>query len=144
MARREKRVRKASQSGLIVGRIEMNRKGYGFVEASEGDIYVAVKHTNGAMHGDVVGVRLRRSKGRPGRAGVVMKVLERAHESVVGRFHLHGRVGIVIPSDVRLRNDIFIDSRNTAGAENGDIVVVRLTMYPSRHAAAQGVVEEVL
>ncbi len=144
MARRDKRVRKATESGLIVGRIVMNRKGYGFVESPEGDIYVPAKHTYGAMNGDTVGVRAHANRGRPGRAGVVAKVLERANETLVGRFERHGRVGVVVPSDARIRNDVFVDAAHTADANNGDIVVVRMTAYPTRHTAAQGVIEEVL
>ena len=141
---RKKRMEKARQGGLIVGRISVNRRGYGFVEAEEGDIYVASRDMAGAMHRDVVGVRLTASRGRQGRSGVVAKVIERANETVVGRYERHGRLGIVVPSDPRIRTEVFVPSRDGAGAEDGDIVVARLTAYPSRRNAAQGVVEEVL
>jgi ribonuclease R len=141
---RSKRVTKAKRSGMVVGRITMNRKGFGFVDAPEGDIYVPVRETHGAMHGDIVGVRIRPGAGKQGPSGTVAKVLERANETLVGRFERHGRVGVVVPSDPRIHHDVFVDGRQTRDAETGDIVVVRLTAYPSRNAAAQGVIDEVL
>lgn len=141
---RPKRMAKAGRSGLIVGRISMNRKGYGFVSAAEGDIYVGARETNGAMHGDTVGVKLGSKAGKQGRSGTVVKVLERANTTLVGRFERSGRLGVVVPSDARIRHDVFVPHGSTADARTGDIVVVRLTAYPSRHNAAQGVVEEVL
>jgi ribonuclease R len=143
-SRKQRKTRKASAAGLIVGRIQMNRKGYGFVESAEGDIYVPAKRTGGAMHGDTVGVRLSASHGKRGRSGVVMKVLERGHESIVGRFERHGALGIVVPTDPRIRHDIFIQGRDAGGAEKGDIVVADIIAYPSRNNAAQGAVTEVL
>ncbi len=143
MARR-KRVEKARKGGSVVGRITINRRGYGFVEAEEGDIYVAGKDTAGAMHGDVVGVRVSSSRSRRGLSGVVQRVIERANTTVVGRFEHHGQVGIVVPSDPRIRTEVFVSARDASGAKAGDVVVARLVSYPSRRHAAQGVVEEVL
>jgi ribonuclease R len=141
---RSKRVEKARKGGLTIGRITINRRGYGFVQAEEGDIYVASRDTAGAMHRDVVGVRVSSTRGKQGRSGVVVKVIERANDTVVGRFERHGKVGIVVPTDPRIRTEVFVASRDAAGATDGDIVVARLTAYPSRRNAAQGVVEEVL
>ncbi len=141
---RNKRLIKAKRSGMVVGRISMNRKGYGFVEAPEGDIYVPVRETHGAMHGDIVGVRVRPGVGKQGRSGTVLKVFERANETVVGRFERHARLGVVVPVDPRIRHDVFVDGRDAGEAKTGDIVVARLTAFPSRHHAAQGLIEEVL
>ena len=141
---RPKRVNKAQRSGLVVGRISMNRKGFGFVSAPEGDIYVGARDTHGAMHGDTVGIRVSGHGGKHGRSGTVVKVLERANEMLVGRFERSGRLGVVIPSDPRIRHDVFVPQGSSAGAVTGDIVVVRLTAYPSRHNAAQGVVDEII
>lgn len=141
---RNKRTGKARRGGLIVGRIIVNRRGYGFLEADEGDIYIAARDAGGAMHRDLVGVKLTASQRGYGRSGVVMKVLERANETVVGRYERHGRIGIVVPLDPRIRTEVFVPAGDGSHAEDGDIVVVRLTAYPSRHNAAQGIVEEVL
>ncbi len=140
---RQKKMSQARSKGMLIGRISMHRKGYGFVAAPEGDIYVPVREVHGAMHGDTVGVRVR-SGGSRGRSGSVVKVLERANETVVGVYEEHGRMGIVVPHDPRLRHDIFIDGRDSGEANSGDVVMARILAYPSKNNAAQGRIEEVL
>ena len=141
---REKRTKKAHRAGLVVGPILMTRRGYGFVGAPEGDVYVARRDMAGAMHRDIVAVRLLPKRGHEGRSGAVARIVERANTTLVGSFERHGGIGIVVPSDSRLRTDVFVHMRDALGANDGDIVVVRLTVYPGRATAAQGVVEEVL
>lgn len=139
-----KRSAKAKRSGQVVGKLSLTRKGYGFVEAQDGDFYVGARDLNGAMHGDVVTLRPETRRGRQGKSGVVVRVLERAVTQVVGRFERHGAIGIVIPGDRRIRNDVFIAAGAIGEARTGDIVVARLTAYPTRTTAAQGVIEEVV
>lgn len=128
----------------VVGRISMTRRGYGFVAADGGDFYIGARDINGAMHGDTVVVRPDVKRGRQGRSGVVIRVLERANTTVVGRFEKHGAIGIVVPVDRRIRHDVFVPGNAIAGATTGDIVMTRLTAYPSRTQSMQGVVEEVI
>ena len=139
-----KRPTKTKRAGHVVGKISLTRKGYGFVEAQDGDFYVSARDLNGAMHGDLVTLRPETRRGRQGKSGVVVRVLERAVTQVVGRFERHGAIGIVIPGDRRIRNDVFIAASALGEARTGDIVVARLTAYPTRTTAAQGVVEEVV
>jgi ribonuclease R len=141
---RSKRERQPGRGGLVVGTISLTRRGYGFVDAPEGDIFVSARDTAGAMHGDTVAVRPQARRGREGRRGAVVRVLERRTTAVVGRFERHGAVGIVVPADPRVRTEVFVGAREAAGVRSGDIVVARITSYPSRHQAAQGFVEEVL
>jgi ribonuclease R len=122
----------------------MTRRGYGFVASEHGDYYVSARDGNGAMHGDLVQLRPDAKRGREGRSGVIVRVLERAVTQVVGRFERHGAIGIVIPSDRRIRTDVFIAKGAMGDAAHGDVVVVRLVGYPTRHEAAQGVVQEVI
>ncbi len=141
---RPKQSGKGRRSGLVVGKISMTRRGYGFVASEHGDYYVSARDANGAMHGDLVQLRPDAKRGREGRSGVVVRVLERAVTQVVGRFERHGAIGIVIPSDRRIRTDVFIAKNAIGDAEPGDIVVARLIGYPSRTQAAQGVIEEIV
>ncbi len=139
-----KKVAKGRRSGLVVGKISMTRRGYGFVASEHGDYYVSARDANGAMHGDLVQLRPDAKRGREGRSGVVVRVLERAVTQVVGRFERHGAIGIVVPADRRIRTDVFIAKNAIGEAEPGDIVVARLIGYPSRTQAAQGVIEEIV
>jgi len=141
---RQRKVSKAHRSGQIIGRITMTRRGYGFVAAQDGDFYVSARDTAGAMHGDTVALRPDTKRGKQGRSGVVVRVIERAVTQVVGRFEKHGAIGIVIPADRRIRHDVFIPGNAIGDARTGDVVVARLTAYPSKTQSAQGVVDEVV
>ena len=141
---RQKRTAKARRGGFIVGRITMTRRGYGFVSAPEGDYFIAARDIAGAMHGDTVTIRPDTKRGREGRSGVVTRIVERANTTVVGRFDRHGAIGIVTPADRRIRHDVFVAANAIGDATSGDIVVARLTGYPSRTHAAQGYIEEIV
>lgn len=139
-----KRGLKGGRKGLLVGRISMTRHGYGFVSASEGDYFVAARDVAGAMHGDTVALRPDRHRGRPGRSGSVVRVVERATTTVVGRFERHGAIGVVVPADRRIKHDLFVSPQGVGDARTGDVVVARITAYPSKGHAAQGYVEEIV
>ena len=130
---------------VVVGRLDMTRNGYGFVDAPSGSIYVAGGDLAGAMHGDIVGVRLNpRRGGQRGLSGVVDEIVERTRTEIAGRFEKLGRGGIVVPSDRRVRGELFLDSGHTAQARHGDMVVARITRYASARTAMQGEIVRVL
>ena len=97
-----------------VGRLNMHRDGYGFliadhpVEGLKGDVYIPRESAQAAMHGDRVVVRIARIE-RDGRAdGEIVKVLRRAHQTVVGEFRVRKRGNFVAPHDERIRQWIQI------------------------------------
>lgn len=132
------------ERGLLVGRVSMNRRGFAFVVTPVGDIYIGRRDTNGAMHGDTVALRLNNKRAREGRSGEIVQVLERAVTRVVGRYERHGALGIVTPTDSRVRSDIFVSDTGGLSPRPNDIVVARITRYATQRDAMQGVLEEVL
>src|SRR5882724_1606750 len=76
---------------LYVGRLQTHPAGYGFVTPERpleagGDIYISGPLLNEAMHGDRVVVRIERIK-EGGRAeGRIIRIVERANETIVGRY----------------------------------------------------------
>jgi len=96
------------------GRLNMHRDGYGFlipdhaIEGLRGDVYIPRESAQAAMHGDRVVVHIARIE-RDGRAdGEIIKVLRRAHQTVVGEFHIRKRGNFVAPHDERIRQWIQI------------------------------------
>jgi ribonuclease R len=133
------------ERNLLVGRLSMHRRGFAFVSTPLGEVYVARRDTGGALHGDTVAVRLHTQRARERRSGEVVQVLERGVTHVVGRLERHGALGIVVPTDPRIRHEVFVDmARSALEARDNDVVVVRVTRYPTRRDAMQGVIEEVL
>jgi len=110
-----------------------------------GDIYISGPLLNEAMHGDRVVVRIERVK-EGGRAeGRIIRILERANESIVGRYDRDDNgMGYVAPFDRRVLMDIYIPPGHEGGASPGEMVVVELTRWPTATRGAIGRVAEVL
>lgn len=131
---------------LVVGTLSCARSGDGFVQPERGgdDVYVPPHAQESAMDGDQVVVRV---EGKPrGRSpvGRVIKVLERARDTIVGTFHDSKGFGRVIPSDAKLGREIIIPGSEWKGATKGDIVVVRIDAYGSGRINATGHIQTVL
>ena len=136
---------------LHVGRLQAHPSGYGFVtpertlEPYGGDIYVSGPNLNEAMQGDRVVVRIERLKDGGRAEGRIIRILERANESVVGRYDRdESGAGFVVPFDRRVLMDVAIPPGQERGASPGEMVVVRLTRWPTPGRAARGEISEVL
>jgi ribonuclease R len=142
---------------LVVGRIEFNQNGFAFLRpdppADAGvraeprpDVYVAGEDTWVALHGDRVVVRLHRErrkfKGADKPAGRVIRILERASETMVGTLQKSHHFHYVIPDDPRSPHDIY--TKPALNAQVGDKVVVKLAEWTSRHVNPEGEIVEVL
>jgi len=159
---------------LVAGRLQTNPGGFGFVvpdEASEAlaptlrqaqgrpepgrgvserresrgkDIYIAAANLSEAMHGDRVLVRVERQTPR-GLEGRIVRILERAHDTVVGRFETDAAgLAYVVPFDRRITADIHVPSGQGGAAEPNDMVVVEITRWPTATRGPVGRVVEVL
>lgn len=134
------------QVNLVTGTVSAHRDGYGFVSAPDGrkDVFIPARFMREVMHGDRVVVRVERG-GRGGQPeGRVIRVLDRAHSTVVGRYEAGERFGYVVPVDPRLTHDVFIPTGADGGARPGQIVIARLDVYPGKNRNPEGTVTEVL
>jgi len=106
----------AAKKNLVAGELSVHRDGYGFVrprdpavrDRIQGDIYISPRDMNAAMSGDSVLVELRASRGDGRAEGVIVKVMGRAHPTVVGTFHYGDRYNYVQPIDDRLADPVMI------------------------------------
>lgn len=130
----------------LVGIFTGNAKGFGFVtiEGQEQDIFIPADKTGDALHGDKV--QIVASAARAGRRaeGAVIRVLERANETLVGYYQKSKNFGFVIPDNQKISTDIFIPQGKDMGAVNGHKVVVRLTDYGGERRNPEGVVTEII
>src|SRR5438445_1657322 len=154
-----------AEADLVAGKLSIHQAGYGFLipeTPGEPDIFIAAENTGTAMHGDRVVARISRDapygriKGR--RQGRVIRILERAHDTIVGTLQHSRNFYYVVPDDPRLVHDVYVhparDRRLPASAELprikqtaakvGDKVVVRLEAWESRHVNPDGEIIEVL
>lgn len=156
-----RRTPRANPHGVLV----MRAGRFGFVQTAEGEYFVPEQMLNGAFDGDLVelspqrggGARKgsKRARGAGGasssadeREGLpvarVVRVLDRAHDVVIGRYEVAEPFGVVVPSDARIPYDIFTRRADNPDIEHGSLVRVRISAFPTRRTAATGVVEEVL
>lgn len=145
---RKKKYGIAERMNLIPGRLQGNKKGFGFLIPDNPDIkdiFIPAGNLNGAMNNDKVIVRLTAGElGSRRSEGEVVKILKRANETVVGTFEGNNSFGFVIPDDPRIYQDIFIAKGDFNGATNGQKVVVKITVWPETRRNPEGVVVEVL
>jgi ribonuclease R len=135
---------------LVAGRLQTNPAGYGFV-APDGvdpgerqDIYIAAANLAEAMHGDRVLVRIERKTPR-GPEGRIVRILDRAHDTIVGRFETDGGgMMYVVPFDRRITADVHVPSGQSSSAEPDDMVVVEITRWPTASRGPVGRVVDVL
>ncbi len=133
---------------LVVGTIDGNEKGFGFLvpdDKTKEDIYIPSEDMNGAFHGDKVVVRLK-TRGLSGRRdeGEVIRIIERANETVVGTFESNKNFGFVIPDNIKIGYDIFIPKAEINGAKTNQKVVVKITQWPEKRRNPEGKIIEIL
>ncbi len=142
---------------VVIGVIRKYEKGFGFIEIREDrerlfkdgdnrDIFVAGKDMKDAMDGDAVSAELLpRHLWRGTRPEArVRKIVTRCTTEVAGTFYEEGSFSFVRPEGPKKRGDIFISARNTNGAEDGDMVVCKILMYPMDGQRAEGEITEII
>ena len=132
----------------VTGVFTANARGFGFVtaEGEEEDIFIPATYVNGALHKDVVKVKVTKKTGGEGkrREGMILKILERGCKTLVGTFQKNTSFGFVLPDDRHYDKDIFISKKHINGAKDGDKVVVRLTDFGGERKKPEGAVIEIL
>lgn len=114
-------------SNEIIGELRVNAQGYGFVVWEGGDdVFISQKNMGQALHKDKVSVRLFAVSSGKSAEGQIVKVLERARNSIVGTFRWGRKYGYVIPDELKIQKDIVIPSGAENAAEEGQKVVCQI------------------
>jgi ribonuclease R len=162
------------EANQLTGRLVAHRDGYGFVVPDaprkdlEGDLFIGRDAMGDAMHGDHVLASIEHRKrfgdSGPGRAeGRILRVIGRAHATVVGLFRYGSRGNTVAPYESRLLQEIIIpqgdeltpELQGKLGAHpprrgvrlpelDGAVVNVEMTRFPRGGVAPAGRVIEIL
>ena len=140
-----------SRMNLVVGRLSMSPKGFGFIipdvreTEDETDVFVPGGALQTAMHGDRVVARITPSEteGRA-REGEIIRILERVNTRIVGTFDRSKAFGFVTPDSAKIGRDVFVLKKDFSGAKTGSKVVVEITKWPEERRSAEGRIIEVL
>ena len=141
----------AEKMDVVVGRLQTNTGGFGFVVPehvepgqARQDIYIAASNMTEAMHGDRVVARVERQSER-GAEGQIIRILHRSQQTVVGRFEVDASdLGYVVPFDRRVLTDIHVPTGQWSSSEAGEMVLVEIARWPTATRGPVGRVIEVL
>ena len=136
------------EANLVIGTLQAHPKGFGFLipeEEGQKDVFIPSNCMNGAFNGDRISVRVtREDTSTRKREGEVVEVIERNTTKVVGVYEDSKNFGFVVSEDTRMSQDIFISKKDRNSAEDGDVVVVKITKWPERNRKPEGVITEIL
>ncbi|MDI3534605.1 MAG: ribonuclease [Thermosediminibacterales bacterium] len=133
---------------LVVGRLQGNPKGFAFLipdDLNFSDVFIPLENLNGAMHNDRVIVRISKKMHNGKSAeGEVIRILERANNTLIGTYEHSRYFGFVVPDDNRIFHDVFIPKDNSKGAKTGQKVVVMIEKWPEKRRNPEGRIIEIL
>jgi len=147
-----------SEADLVTGTLHVHQAGYAFLsrgKPGEPDLFISAENTGTAMHGDKVVARIirderysRAKSGRERTGGRVIRILERAHDSIVGTLQHSKNFFYVVPDDPRIVHNVYVQVPPQVilpkAPNPGDKVVVRLEPWESRHVNPEGQIIEIL
>lgn len=102
------------RSEYVAGRLSIHRDGFGFLirdpvpGESLADVFLPPGEAAKGMNGDRALVHITRQSGSGRAEGEIVRVLRRAHVTVVGEFRVHRRGNFVVPADDRIQQWIQI------------------------------------
>jgi ribonuclease R len=98
----------------VAGRVSIHRDGFGFLipdrvsQELQGDIFLPPSEAAKAMNADRAIARITRITNEGRAEGEIVKIIRRAHITVVGEFRIRKRGNFVVPSDDRIQQWIAI------------------------------------
>ncbi|MCP3907865.1 MAG: ribonuclease R [Oceanicoccus sp.] len=131
---------------LVRGRVSAHRDGYGFLIPQEGgdDLYLNSRQMNTVFDGDEVICRSAGYDHRGKLEGVIVEVIHRNTQQLVGRLNDENGVVFVAPDNAKINHDIIIPREAVGDAEVEQYVMVEITSQPGWRKPPTGRVLEVL
>ncbi|MFV3379298.1 ribonuclease R [Pseudomonas sp. NY15354] len=131
---------------LICGRVSGHRDGFGFLIPDDGseDLFLSPAQMRLVFDGDRGLARVSGVDRRGRREGVLVEIISRAHESVVGRYFEEGDIGYVTPDNPKIQQEVLVTAGRNGGAKIGQFVEIKITHWPTPRFQPQGDVVEVI
>jgi ribonuclease R len=127
--------------------------GFGFVrpegtqraEGRDADVFIPANKAGDAANGDIVSVRLEKTRGRMGKfEGRIIDVVERATNRFVGVYFEQAGMGLVQVDGKIFANPIYVGDPGAKGVRADDKVLIEMVRFPSHVRDGEGVIVEVL
>ena len=120
----------ADQLDLIHGTVIANPDGFGFLRPDSGvgdDLFLPPAEMRKVMHGDRAMASVTGLDRRGRREGVIVEVLERRLNRLIGRFTIESGISYVVPDDRRIQRNIQVPADARLQAQHGQLVVCEIT-----------------
>ena len=130
----------SAKMDLVKGRVSAHKDGFGFVIPDTGgsDLYISSREMRKVLHGDRVLAAVTGTDTKGRREGIIADILERANDSIVGRYVEENGIALVIPDDPRINQDVMIPLSDTLGARPGQVVVASIVKEPTERQSPVG------
>ncbi len=134
------------KTGVIIGTMDLSKKGMAFVTPDESDIEIAISSENlhNALHGDKVEVSLFARTSDGSQEGEVIRIVKRARTTFVGTIEKNKNFAFLVPNHRTMPYDIFIPLSKMMKAQPGDKAVAKITEWPEGAKNPIGEIVEVL
>ena len=108
-------------------------------------VFVAERNSMSAMDGDRVKVSYMARRDKHIKEAMVIEIVRRAHDQIVGKLRVEKDFALLIPQDTNYVHDIIIPKRKLKGGKTDDKAVVKVTQWPdSEHKNITGSVVDIL
>lgn len=131
---------------IVEGRIEIIRRGNGFVvsEESDDDIHIEEKNLGKAIHGDKVRVEIVGKPGKKGPSGRVVEIIDQNQRLIVGTLDIQNNFAFLVPDDPKINVDLFIPTSELNGGKSGYKAIAQITDWPGSAKNPFGKIIDVL
>ena len=114
-------------------------------DGSDKPIFVAERNSMSALTGDRVRVTFMARRARHIREAQVIKIIERAKDTFVGRLRVTHDFAFLVTQEELFTKDILIPKKKLKGGKTDDMAVVRITQWPDEgHKNIVGEVVDIL
>ena len=93
-------------------------------------VFVAERNSMSAMDGDRVKVSYMARRDKHIKEAMVIEIVRRAHDQIVGRLRVEKDMAFLIPQDSTFVHDIIIPKRKLKGGKTDDKAVVKVVQWP--------------
>ncbi len=138
----------SDEANLVKGVIQFNPNGFAFLipedPSATSDIFLRPNTLLESLNGDKVLVRIDKYKNNSKPEGTIVKTLERGLSEIVGIFEKSKNFAFVTPLDKRILRDFYIPNGKFNNAKSKDVVLIKITQYPTKSQNPVGEVIKVL
>ena len=135
-----------AKMNLIRGRVIGHGEGHGFLQPEGGGepYFLSPREMKGLLHGDIIMARHHGTDYRGRHEAAFVELISRKTTRFVGSLVQENGMYFVLPENRRIHHQILIAKEELYGAQNKQIVVVELTVPPTRQRLPMGKVVEIL